>query len=142
MLSKVFLLCFVAYAAAQYAVEDPPQPYSFNVDSTDEYGNRLYRTESGDANNFKTGSYGYHDAAGVYRHVEYVADADGFRATVQTNEPGTKSSAPAGVQYSSQAVESAQPAAAVARPATAGYTLVPVHHGGPITFSLGRAKSR
>lgn len=34
------------------------------------------------------GSYGYTDAWGLYRIVDYVADANGFRATIRTNEPG------------------------------------------------------
>lgn len=37
-----------------------------------------------------TGSYGYTDAYGVYRKVDYVADENGFRATIRSNEPGTK----------------------------------------------------
>ena len=37
----------------------------------------------------KTGSYGYVDSYGIYRQVDYVADKDGFRATIKTNEPGT-----------------------------------------------------
>ncbi|KAH7965360.1 hypothetical protein HPB49_006507 [Dermacentor silvarum] len=67
----------------------PPQPYSFGYDNVDEYGNRQFRSEQGDSNNAKTGSYGYRDVNGLYRRVNYVADANGFRATVDTNEPGT-----------------------------------------------------
>ncbi|KAK8765727.1 hypothetical protein V5799_031661, partial [Amblyomma americanum] len=72
---------------ADYA--SPPQPYSFGYDNVDEYGNRQFRSEQGDSSNAKTGSYGYRDAYGLYRRVNYVADANGFRATVDTNEPGT-----------------------------------------------------
>lgn len=35
------------------------------------------------------GSYGYTDNQGLYRQVDYVANAGGFRAVVKTNEPGT-----------------------------------------------------
>ncbi|KAH6938678.1 hypothetical protein HPB50_011713 [Hyalomma asiaticum] len=86
---------FGGYAAAgtPYSGYDayvsPPQPYSFGYDNVDEYGNRQFRSEQGDANNAKTGSYGYRDVNGLYRRVNYVADANGFRATVDTNEPGT-----------------------------------------------------
>ncbi|CAN7946885.1 unnamed protein product [Ixodes pacificus] len=66
------------------------QPYNFGYDTVDEYGNKQFHKEQGDANNAKTGSFGYTDANGVYRRVDYVADANGFRATVETNEPGTK----------------------------------------------------
>ncbi|KAH7963365.1 hypothetical protein HPB52_020759 [Rhipicephalus sanguineus] len=48
----------------------------------------MFRSEQGDSNNIKTGSYGYRDVNGLYRRVNYVADANGFRATVDTNEPG------------------------------------------------------
>lgn len=34
------------------------------------------------------GSYGYHDTNGIFREVVYVADKDGFRASVKSNEPG------------------------------------------------------
>ncbi|XP_077553298.1 uncharacterized protein LOC144168108 [Haemaphysalis longicornis] len=67
----------------------PPQPYNFGYDSVDEFGTQTYRKEQSDARNIKTGSYGYKDAYGVYRRVEYVADENGFRAKVHTNEAGT-----------------------------------------------------
>ncbi|KAH7986666.1 hypothetical protein HPB52_024810 [Rhipicephalus sanguineus] len=67
----------------------PPQPYSFGFENVDEYGTQLYHKEQGDASNAKKGSYGYKDAAGLFRRVEYVADLNGYRATVDTNEPGT-----------------------------------------------------
>ncbi|KAK8754921.1 hypothetical protein V5799_002389 [Amblyomma americanum] len=60
-----------------------PQPYSFGYDNVDEYGNRQFRSDQGDSTNAKTGSYG------LYRRVNYVADVNGFRVTVDTNEPGT-----------------------------------------------------
>lgn len=37
------------------------------------------------------------DAYGVYRHVEYTAGEDGFKAVVKTNEPGTDNKDPADV---------------------------------------------
>ncbi|KAL1421422.1 hypothetical protein MTO96_004115 [Rhipicephalus appendiculatus] len=67
----------------------PPQPYEFGYDTVDEFGTRLTRQESSDSANQKKGSYGYTDANGIYRQVNYVADAAGFRATISTNEPGT-----------------------------------------------------
>ncbi|KAL1471847.1 hypothetical protein MTO96_039678 [Rhipicephalus appendiculatus] len=86
----------------------PPQPYSFGYDSTDEFGTRLFHKEQGDASNAKTGSYGYRDANGLFRTVTYVADANGFRATIDTNEPGTAPGA------SADAVFNAKPVAAPA----------------------------
>ncbi|KAG0432757.1 hypothetical protein HPB47_020556 [Ixodes persulcatus] len=80
--------------ASGAATIDPvyaPQPYSFGYDNVDEFGTKLFHNEQGDASNAKRGSYGYTDANGLFRRVSYVADANGFRATVDTNEPGTQS---------------------------------------------------
>ncbi|CAN7996626.1 unnamed protein product, partial [Ixodes hexagonus] len=93
-----------------------PRPYSFAYDNTDEFGTRLAQEESGDANNNKVGSYSYTDAAGIFRTVKYVADADGFRATVETNEPGTKTSSPADAPVRSTAVEGPHPVFVKAAP--------------------------
>ncbi|KAH7966030.1 hypothetical protein HPB49_013190 [Dermacentor silvarum] len=65
------------------------KPYSFGYDTTDEFGTRLFHNEQSDNKNAKTGTYGYRDANGIFRTVSYVADADGYRATIDTNEPGT-----------------------------------------------------
>ncbi|KAH7965558.1 hypothetical protein HPB49_008746 [Dermacentor silvarum] len=82
----------------------PPHPYEFGYDIVDEFGNTQYRHETSDAHNNKRGSYGYTDANGISRRVDYVADANGFRAHIRTNEPGTASSAPAGAVYDSKPV--------------------------------------
>ncbi|XP_072142298.1 uncharacterized protein [Dermacentor andersoni] len=82
----------------------PPQPYSFGYDTADEFGNRQFRSEQGDANNVKTGSYGYRDVNGLFRRVSYIADANGFRATVDTNEPGTAPGASADVVFNASPV--------------------------------------
>ncbi|KAL1436662.1 hypothetical protein MTO96_049556 [Rhipicephalus appendiculatus] len=44
----------------------------------------------------KVGSYGIADADGRVRLVKYVADTNGFRVYISTNEPGTAASSPAG----------------------------------------------
>lgn len=49
------------------------------------------------------GSYTIALADGRRRTVEYIADADGFRARINTNEPGTGDDAPADVQWNSSA---------------------------------------
>ncbi|KAL3210668.1 hypothetical protein MRX96_008618 [Rhipicephalus microplus] len=86
------------------AYESPPQPYSFGYDNVDEFGNRQFHSEQADSNNAKTGSYGYRDANGLYRRVNYVADAYGFRATVDTNEPGTAPGASADAVFNAAPV--------------------------------------
>lgn len=48
------------------------------------------------------GSYGYRDNNGVYREVVYVADKNGFRANIKTNELGVSGSKnPASVKIES-----------------------------------------
>ncbi|CAL1301814.1 unnamed protein product [Larinioides sclopetarius] len=44
-------------------------------------------------------AYGYVDPFGMYRRVEYVADVDGYRATVHSNEPGMTSNGAANAAY-------------------------------------------
>ncbi len=51
-----------------------------------------------------TGSYGYKDKHGIMREVDYVADKNGFRAHIRTNEPGTAPKDPAAVKLDSQPV--------------------------------------
>nr|XP_054932369.1 adult-specific rigid cuticular protein 12.4-like [Dermacentor andersoni] len=104
----------VSAAGASY----PPQPYSFGYDTADEFGTQLFHKEQGDASNAKTGSYGYRDANGLFRTVKYVADANGFRATVDTNEPGTAPGASADAVFNANPV--AAPAGAGGRYAGAG----------------------
>ena len=64
------------------------------------------RRESGDARGVVRGQYTLQGADGSSRVVDYVADHNGFRASVNTNEFGTESQAPAGI-----ALRSSQPSA-------------------------------
>ena len=68
--------------------QGPPQPYNFDYNAADEEGNKHYRNEQGDQNGNVKGTYGYNDVQGLYRIVEYVADENGFRVNIKTNEPG------------------------------------------------------
>ncbi|CAG2101264.1 unnamed protein product [Medioppia subpectinata] len=78
----------VSFNIEQHELVGVPEPYNFNSEHKDEYGNEQYRRESGDTQGVVRGSYGYTDANGLHRIVDYVADDDGFRATIRTNEPG------------------------------------------------------
>ncbi|KAF8767254.1 Adult-specific rigid cuticular protein 15.7 like protein [Argiope bruennichi] len=51
-------------------------------------GTTQHRKETGDEKGSVKGSYGFTDSSGLYRAVDYVADKLGFRAVVNTNEPG------------------------------------------------------
>lgn len=73
----------------QEIVTIAPKPYQFGYELEDGYGMSQYRSEASDGTGVVRGSYGYMDPAGVYRKVEYTADAKGYRAVVRSNEPGT-----------------------------------------------------
>ena len=77
------ILIFVSFSDCQ-----PREPYNFGYDVRDDYGNHQYRKEESDAQGNVRGSYGYTDANGVFRVVDYVADVHGFRASIRSNEPG------------------------------------------------------
>ncbi|GBN20252.1 hypothetical protein AVEN_5085-1 [Araneus ventricosus] len=77
------------------------KPYNFDYKSADEQGNTHYHREEADGSGAVRGSYGYTDVQGLYRVVDYIADANGFRASIRTNEPGTDGKeSPADVQMS------------------------------------------
>ena len=64
----------------------------------------------------KTGSYGLRDIDGRTRIVNYVADAAGFRASIQTNEPGVEPKDPAATLINKAAVAAAPIAVAAPAP--------------------------
>lgn len=81
---------------------ETPKPYSHSFGSSDGNGTTQSRQESKDENGVVTGSYSYADPNGIFRVVEYIADKDGFRASIRTNEPGvgkTELGDPSGVLY-------------------------------------------
>lgn len=78
------------------------EPFAFDFKTEDQRGNGQYRKEESDQNGVVRGSYGYTDANGIYRHVEYVADHNGFRANIKSNEPGMNGETqPASIQLAS-----------------------------------------
>ncbi|XP_054710487.1 adult-specific rigid cuticular protein 15.5-like [Uloborus diversus] len=83
-------------------VHHAPKPYKFGYNIKDKHGDQ-YREEVGDGASGVKGSYGFTDARGVHRRVDYVADHAGFRAQVKTNEPGTANQDPAAVRMISSA---------------------------------------
>lgn len=104
LMIKLFLLAVVAVAWAQKDYDNsPPEPYEFKYDVTDEEGNRQHHEQSSDGSGTVRGTYGYTDRDGIFREVEYVADANGYRAMIKTNEPGTKSGGSADAPVESSA---------------------------------------
>ncbi|KAG8200068.1 hypothetical protein JTE90_001925 [Oedothorax gibbosus] len=101
-----------AYSAPSYGYAAPahdyavPTPFDFGYDIAGDHGEfKQNRKESGDGKGNVQGSYGYTDAHGIYRQVDYVADAYGFRANVKTNEPGTDNQDPADVKIQANPVQ-------------------------------------
>ncbi|GIY22380.1 hypothetical protein CEXT_556151 [Caerostris extrusa] len=84
--------------------DESPKPYAFSYNAPLEDGvGQSSRTESADGSGRVQGSYTLNNDEGHYRVVEYVADQDGFRAVVRTNEPGTDNKNPADVVVESAA---------------------------------------
>lgn len=79
--------------------EAEPYAFSYQVDGSS-------RTESGDTKGAVRGQYTVQNGDGSSRIVDYVADHNGYRATINTNEFGTEAKSPAGV-----ALRSSQPLA-------------------------------
>ncbi|KAH7964024.1 hypothetical protein HPB51_027736 [Rhipicephalus microplus] len=84
-----------------------------------------FHTEKGDSDNAKTGSYDYKDANGLFRRVNYVTDAYGFRVTVDTNEPGTVPGASAGAVFNAAPVVPLVPSSSGQSQAPAPYGTQP-----------------
>ncbi|CAL1280743.1 unnamed protein product [Larinioides sclopetarius] len=105
MIYQTFVLAVLAVVAFSelhhVADHHVPQPYKFGYSVKDKHGEQ-HREEVGDGKNVK-GSYGFTDARGIHRQVNYVADHAGYRAQVKTNEPGTDNQNPSDVQIISDA---------------------------------------
>lgn len=76
----------------------PPTPYAYSY-SADSTGGQASHSEQGDGNGRVSGFYTILGADGRERRVEYVADENGYRATVQTNEVGTKADSAANAEF-------------------------------------------
>ncbi|GBO20189.1 hypothetical protein AVEN_271183-1 [Araneus ventricosus] len=98
MFLLVALSCIVL-AQAQYHVDfhHHSQPYAFGYSVRDHHSAQ-HRQEASNGHGAVVGSYGITDSRGIARQVNYVADHAGFRAQVNTNEPGTANQNPAAVQ--------------------------------------------
>lgn len=77
----------------------PPRPYEFGYEFADGLGMFQHRRETSDGVGTVEGSYGYVDHNGVSRKVDYVADKDGFRPVIHSNEPGLSGQSSANVLF-------------------------------------------
>lgn len=76
-----------------------PKPYEFGFEVSDGLGMFQHRRETSDGVGRVEGSYGYVDHNGVSRKVDYVADKDGFRPVIHSNEPGLSGQSSANVLF-------------------------------------------
>lgn len=91
------LVC-AAPTGPQETAPSKPIPYAFSY-SADSLGGRSAHSEQGDGNGRVSGFYTILGADGRERRVEYVADELGYRATIQTNEVGTKADSAANAEF-------------------------------------------
>lgn len=82
----------------QVVVDEAPKPFQFDyaakIGGNGEVAGDISHTANGDANGKVEGSYSLSIEDGRRRVVDYVADKDGFRANVRSNEPGFKDESP------------------------------------------------
>ncbi|KAI1298757.1 Cuticle protein 10.9 [Halotydeus destructor] len=132
----------------------PAQPFAFGYEVRDHQGNEQYRKESSDGHRV-TGSYGYWGPDNIYRHVDYIADENGYRANIRTSEPGTSNENPASVRITSSPVGSVplppgsrgplpttSPGYRSSFPGTTSISSVPPSTGYPTLPSAGYPSSR
>lgn len=90
-----FLFCYIYFLSFLHQGNGN---YNFGYGIKDhDHGSESFHKESGDHANNKWGSYGIKDSDGRWRIVNYVADKNGFRASIESNEPGVGSQNPAHV---------------------------------------------
>ncbi|XP_067118695.1 cuticle protein 10.9-like [Centruroides vittatus] len=101
MIKVICIVALFVCALAQRApiADEAPKPFAFDyaakVGGEGEVAGSLSANAVGDAQGRVEGSYSFEIEDGRRRVVSYVADKDGFRANVQTNEQGTKPESPA-----------------------------------------------
>ncbi|KAH7965514.1 hypothetical protein HPB49_008525 [Dermacentor silvarum] len=76
------------YGGGYDAYASTPAQYSFGYESAGEYNNRQFGAGQGRSNFAEAGLYGYPDAIGLYRQMNYVDAVQRFRATVPGTAPG------------------------------------------------------
>jgi len=116
-------------SSAQFRSQDNIGNYAFGYNEDHATGGTFRREQGGPG--VQVGSYGLRDVDGRVRVVNYVADAAGFRANIQTNEPGVEPKDPAAVLINKAAAIVAAPAVAVAAPLAAPVAYGAAHIAAP-----------
>ncbi|XP_054162443.1 cuticle protein 14-like [Oppia nitens] len=75
--------------SSSHRLQDNHGNYKFGYNIKDKWGGENAREEKGGPHGGVVGSYSLYSPKGGKRTVHYVADKQGFRAQIQTNEPGT-----------------------------------------------------
>jgi len=88
-------------SGAELDQEPAPEPYSFSY-SAQSVGGLSSHQESGDGSGRVSGFYTISGEDGRERRVDYVADENGYRASVKTNEIGTRAQSAADATYEVQ----------------------------------------
>lgn len=104
-------------SSSQFRQQDNYGNSNFGYDESHATGASSRREET--VNGVTRGSYSLSDVDGRRRVVTYIADVDGFRANVQTNEPGVEPKDPADVLINKAAVAVAPAPVVVAAPVPA-----------------------
>ncbi|GBM98072.1 hypothetical protein AVEN_176939-1 [Araneus ventricosus] len=134
MFLLVVLSCVVLARSQHHGdINLHPQPYAFGYSVRDHHSEQ-HRQENGNGHGAVVGSYGFTDARGIARQVNYVADHAGFRARVNTNEPGTSNQNPAAVQLVSHQPHTLR---AIEPVHAAGVVAVAAVHGLGTGYGLG-----
>lgn len=81
--------------SSQFRQEDNLGNYNFGYDEAHATGASSRREQQ--INGVVRGSYALNDADGRRRIVHYIADDNGFRANIETNEPGVEAKDPADI---------------------------------------------
>jgi len=126
-------------ASAQFRNQDNLGNYAFGYNEDHATGG-TFRRESG-APGVQVGSYGLRDIDGRVRVVNYVADAAGFRANIQTNEPGVEPKDPAAVLINKAAAVVAAPLAAPLVAAPLAAPVVAHSYAAPLAIAAPRVSS-
>lgn len=104
IIKKLAALAILALVLGQQVLANhdqdrqPSEPYSFSY-TAESLGGLTSHQESGDGTGRVVGFYTILGDDGRQRRVDYVADENGYRATVKTNEMGTKAGSTADAQF-------------------------------------------
>ncbi|XP_070387723.1 uncharacterized protein [Dermacentor albipictus] len=101
-----------------------PAQYSFGYDTPGQYTDRQFGTGQGGSNVANSGLYGHPGANGMYRQMNYVSAAQGFRPTggsMVTNEKGPNPGVSGNAAFSAPPVGLPVPAGSAQNAAAAAY---------------------